>query len=62
MNKVDRQLMIESHGITVIRTNPKAKNCTNRLRNQIYIHIIKSIKKQPKKSLIDHLMNFSARI
>ena len=54
-----RQLMIEGHGVTVIRTNPEAANCTNRLINQIYMHIIKLTKKQTekltKKSLIDDL-------
>ena len=38
--------MIEGHGITVIRTNPDAADFNiNRLINQIYMHIIKSIKK-----------------
>ena len=47
-----RQLMIESHGITIIRTNPDAADFDmNRLINQIYKHIIKST----KKSLIDDL-------
>ena len=42
--------MIESYGITVIRTNPDAAYFDmNRLINQIYMHIIKST----KKSLID---------
>ena len=55
-----RQFMIESHGITIIRTNPDDANFNmNRLINQIYTHIIKSIKKQTnasaKKSLIDNL-------
>ena len=55
-----RQLMIESHGITIIRTNPDAADFDmNRLINQIYKHIIKSTKKQTKvstkKSLIDDL-------
>ena len=53
-----RQLMIESHGITIIWTNPDAADCDmNRLINQIYMHIIESTKKQTKvstkKSLID---------
>ena len=44
------QFMIESYGITVIRTNPDAAYFDmNRLINQIYMHIIKST----KKSLID---------
>ena len=55
-----RQLMIESHGITIIRTNPDAADFDmNRLINQIYKHIIKSTKKKTKvstkKSLIDDL-------
>ena len=46
-----RQLMIESHGITIIRTNPDAADFDiNRLINQIYTHIIKSTKKQTKVS------------
>ena len=40
------QLMIESNEITVIRTNPEALNCINRLINQVHMHIIKSTKKQ----------------
>ena len=55
-----RQLMIESHGITIIRANPDAADFDmNRLINQIYKHIIKSTKKQTKvstkKSLIHDL-------
>ena len=55
-----RQFMIESHGITIIRTNPDdADFSMNRLINQIYTHIIKSTKKETnvstKKSLIDDL-------
>ena len=47
-----RQLMIESHGITIIRTNPDAADFDmNKLINQIYKHIVKST----KKSLIDDL-------
>ena len=38
--------MIESNEITVIRTNPEALNCINRLINQVHMHIIKSTKKQ----------------
>ena len=46
-----RQFMIESHGITIIRTNPDAADFDkNRLINQIYTHI-----KSTKKSLIDDL-------
>ena len=44
-----KQLMIEVHGMTVIGTNRKAPNCINRLINQIYMHIIKSTKKQTKE-------------
>ena len=36
-----RQLMIEGHRITVIRTIPETQSCINRLTNQIYMHIIK---------------------
>ena len=55
-----RQFMIETHGVTVIRTNPDAADFDiNRLINQIYTHIIESTKKQTKvstkKSLIDDL-------
>ena len=46
-----RQLMIDNHGITIIRTNPNTADFDiNRLINQIYTHIIKSIKKQTKAS------------
>ena len=46
-----RQLMIDNHGITMIRTNPDAAYFDiNRLINQIYTHIIESIKKQTKVS------------
>ena len=46
-----RQLMIESHGITIIRTNPDAADFDmNRLINQIYKHIIESTKNQTKVS------------
>ena len=48
--------MVESHGITIIRTNPEAADFDiNRLINQMYTHIIESTKKQTKKSLIDDL-------
>ena len=55
-----RQLMIESHGITIVRTNPDAADFyINRLINQIYKHIAESIKKQTKvltkRSLTDDL-------
>ena len=46
-----RQLMIDNHGITIIRTNPDTADFDiNRLINQIYTHIIESIKKQTKAS------------
>ena len=52
--------MIESHRITIIRTNPDAADFDmNRLINQIYTHIIEPTKKETKvstkKSLIDDL-------
>ena len=55
-----RQLMIECHGVTIIRTNLDAADFDlNRLINQIYTHIIESTKKQTKtstkKSLTDDL-------
>ena len=51
-----RQLMVESHRITIIRTNPDAADFyMNRLINQIHKHIIELTKKQTKKSLIDDL-------
>ena len=55
-----RQLMRESHGITIIRTNPDAADFDmNRLINQIYKRIIKSIKKQTKytSTLLNPLKN-----
>ena len=43
--------MIDNHGITIIRTNPDTADFDiNRLINQIYTHIIESIKKQTKAS------------
>ena len=45
-----RQLMIEGHGVTVFGTNPEAPNCIHEIINQIYMHIIKSTKKQTEKS------------
>ena len=54
-----RQFMIESHGITIIRTNPDdADFDMNKLINEIHMQIIKSTKKtkvSTKKSLIDDL-------
>ena len=50
-----RQLMIESHGITIIRTNPDAADFDmNRLINQIYTYIFESTKKQTKVSTKNH--------
>ena len=46
----NRQLMIESYGITIIRTNPDAANFDmNRLINKIYKHISQSNKEKLKK-------------
>ena len=43
--------MIESHGITIIRTNPDdADFDMNKLINQTYMQILKSTKKQTKVS------------
>ena len=55
-----KKTIIGGHGSTIIRTNPDAADFDmNRLINQIYTHIIESIKKNPKvsnkKSLIDDL-------
>ena len=45
--KKNRHLMIEGHGITIIRTNPDAANFDrNRLINQIYEHISQSNKEK----------------
>ena len=52
-----KQLMTESHGITVIRTNSEAPNWINRLINQIYMYIIESTKKQTEKSTKTSLIN-----
>ena len=59
-NEQSRQLMIESQGITIIRTNPDTADFDmNRIINQIYTHIFKSTRKQTKvstkKSLIHDL-------
>ena len=58
--KKAKHLMIESHGITITRTNPYAPDVDmNRLISEIYNHIIESSKNQTKvstkKSLIDDL-------
>ena len=53
--KKSRQLMIESYGITVIRTNPDAADFNiNRLINQINMHVIKSTKIKLKNQLKSH--------
>ena len=53
--KQSRQLMIESHGTTIIRTNLDAADFEmNRLINQIYEHVTKSTKKQTKVSTKNH--------
>ena len=45
-----RQFIIESHEITIIRTNPDDANFNiNRLTNQIYTHKIKSTEKETEK-------------
>ena len=47
--------MIESYGITVIRTNPDAADFNiNRLINQINMHVIKSTKIKLKNQLKSH--------
>ena len=50
-----RQLMIEGHGITIIRTNSDAADFDmNRLINQIHTEIIKSTRKlQISKNLLE---------
>ena len=49
--KKSRQLMIEGHGITIIRTNSDAADFDmNKLINQINKHIAESVKKQTKLS------------
>ena len=45
-----RQSMIESQGITIIRTNPDASDFEIRPINQMYTHIIESTKKQTRVS------------
>ena len=52
-----RQLIIEGHGITVIRNNLEAPNSINRSINQIYMHIIESTEKQIQKSTKNLLIN-----
>ena len=49
--------MIDGNGITVVRTNPEAANCINRLINQAHMHIIKSIKEQTPNSTKKPLIN-----
>ena len=58
--KQSRQLTIESHGITICKTNPDVADFDmNKPINQIYTQVIKSTKRQTKvstkKSLIDDL-------
>ena len=62
-----RQLIIENHGITIIRTNPDAADFDiNRLTNQIYTTLLNQLKSksnyQLKKSLIDDLSKKLVRI
>ena len=54
ITKKSRQLMIESHGITIIRTNPDAADFDmNRLINQIYKHIAESNKEKSEKQKLE---------
>ena len=49
-----RQLTIEIHGITIIRTNPNAAGFDmNRLINQIYKHIAESNKEKSEKEKLE---------
>ena len=53
----NRQIIMESHGITIIRTKPDfADFDMNRLINQIYTHIIKWTKIQTEKLLVEDLL------
>ena len=56
----ERRLLIKDYEINVTRVNPDAADFNiNRLANQIYMHIIKSTKKQTEKSTKNHwLINF----
>ena len=48
-HKRSRQLMMESYGTTVIRTNPDAAYFNiNRLINQIYTTLLNQLKNKPK--------------
>ena len=50
----NRQLMTESYGIPIIRTNPDAANFDmNRLINQIYRHISQSNQEKLKKEKVN---------
>ena len=53
--RIDAYLIIESHGITIIRTNSDAADFDmNRLINQIHTEIIKSTRKlQISKNLLE---------
>ena len=54
--EISRQLMMESHGITINRTNPKDPNFDIKyLMVQIRICIKEAIKKQARESLINNL-------
>ena len=49
-----RQLMIESHGITIIRANPDAADFDmNRLINQMHKHITQSNKEKLEKEKLE---------
>ena len=55
----NRQLIIENHGITFIRTNPDAADFNmERLINQISKHIAESIKNQTKKLELEFKSNY----
>ena len=51
----ERQLLTKDYEINVTRVNPHAAGFNiNRVANQIYMHIIKSTKKQTEKSTKNH--------
>ena len=55
--------MIESHGITIIRTNPDAADFDmNRLINQIYKHISQSNKEKLEKEKEDEIKKLKNKI
>ena len=55
--------MIESHGITIIRTNPDAADFDmNKLINQIYKHISQSNKEKLEKEKEDEIKKLKNKI